>query len=91
VFVELPEIVKDDTNFNDFIGNRIKNIQNIIINTIISIKNNKEIFSNNDIILSISILTELYEKTKELNIKKEIIMNEKTKDRTNLANKQMKE
>ena len=43
-------------------------LQNIIRNTIISIKNNKfkKIFSNNDAILSISLLTDLYENTASL-------------------------
>lgn len=43
-------------------------LQNIIRNTIISIKNNriKKIFSNNDAILSISMLTDLYESVTDI-------------------------
>jgi hypothetical protein len=50
-------------------------IQDIIRNTILSIKRNKteEIFSNNDTTLSISILTDLYEKTSKI---EETIKNE---------------
>jgi hypothetical protein len=51
--------------FYKFIDEKIQYIQEIIRTTILSIKKNKEyeIFSNNDTNLSISVLTELYEKT----------------------------
>ena len=59
------------TNVVEFIIEKNVYIQEIIRKTIISIKKNKlyEIFSNNDITLSINVLTELYEKTKEIDIK----------------------
>ena len=54
---------KDNDNLKEIIIEKAIRIQNIIINTILSIKSNKnkDIFSNNDTILSISILTDLYE------------------------------
>ena len=57
----------DDTDLHKFIEEKITYIQEIIRNTISSIKINKEheIFSNNDSNLSITVLTELYEKTYE--------------------------
>jgi hypothetical protein len=63
--------IKSQTNssepheFYKFIDEKIQYIQEIIRNTNLSIKKNKEneIFSNNDTNLSISVLTELYEKT----------------------------
>ena len=69
--------IKNTINTNDckelkiFIDEKIAYIQEIIRNTIISIKKNKknEIFSNNDANLSISVLTELYERTNEISIK----------------------
>ena len=74
---KIKNIIKNnDLNFNDFIKNKINYIQDIIRNTILSIKINKEIFSNNDITLSISILTELYEKTKEISINQNVIIDE---------------
>jgi hypothetical protein len=62
---------RDITNITDFIIEKNIYVQEIIRKTIISIKKNKlhEIFSNNDISLSINVLTELYEKTKEIDIK----------------------
>ena len=59
------------TNVVEFIIEKNVYLQEIIRKTIISIKKNKlyEIFSNNDITLSINVLTELYEKTKEIDIK----------------------
>ena len=53
-----------DQNFYD----KISFLQEVIRNTILSIKNNKikDIFSNNDAILSISILTDLYESSQTL-------------------------
>jgi ATP-dependent Lon protease len=69
--------IKNTINTNDckelktFIDEKTYYIQEIIRNTIISIKKNKknEIFSNNDANLSISVLTELYERTNEINSK----------------------
>jgi len=63
-------IKNDGIDLEKNIDNKIDYIQNIIRNTILSIKTNKnkEIFSNNDAILSISILTDLYDYT--VNIKK---------------------
>ena len=51
-----------------FINDKITILQEIIRNTIISIKKHKqqEIFSNNDVNLSINILNEIYEKTLDL-------------------------
>lgn len=62
---------RDITNIIEFIVEKNVYIQEIIRKTIISIKKNKlyEIFSNNDISLSINVLTELYEKTREIDIK----------------------
>jgi hypothetical protein len=58
----------DNDNLNNFIEEKILYIQGIIRNTISSIKKNKEydIFSNSDTNLSISVLTELYEKTNDV-------------------------
>ena len=55
----------DDDKIVKIIEEKRKRIQDIIINTILSIKNNKnkDIFSNNDAILSTTLLTELYERT----------------------------
>jgi hypothetical protein len=63
-------INNDGIDLEKNIDNKIDYIQNIIRNTILSIKTNKnkDIFSNNDAILSISILTDLYDYT--VNIKK---------------------
>ena len=62
---------RDITNVMEFIIEKNVYIQEIIRKTIISIKRNKlyEIFSNNDIALSINVLSELYEKTKEIDTK----------------------
>jgi ATP-dependent Lon protease len=59
---------KDDNDLHKFIEEKVIYIQEIIRDTISSIKRNKEheIFSNNDANLSISVLTELYEKTNEI-------------------------
>jgi len=61
-------IKSDDDDIKLFISEKITYIQEIIRDTILSIKRNKEkeIFSNNDATLSISVLTELYEKTIEI-------------------------
>jgi len=58
-------IEKKLNNFAEFIKEKTEHVQNIIRNTIISIKMNKlyGIFSNNEITLSINILNELYENT----------------------------
>ena len=64
----MSKIKKNNNSNNDstteFILNKMIYIQNIIQNTILSIKNHKKnnIFSENDIILSISILIELNDK-----------------------------
>ena len=57
--------IKEQNEFHKFIDDKIQYLQEIIRNTILSIKKNKEyeIFSNNDANLSISVLTDLYEKT----------------------------
>ena len=62
---------KNKLNSDDIektVNEKVIFLQNIIRNTIISIKNNKfkKIFSNNDAILSISLLTDLYENTASL-------------------------
>ena len=59
---------KDPTNIKHILITKIEFIQEIIRNTILSIKNNKteELFSNNDSVLSTSILIELYNKTDTL-------------------------
>jgi hypothetical protein len=58
-------------NISEFIIEKNSYIQEIIRKTIISIKKNKlyEIFSNNDTTLSINVLSELYEKTKYIDVK----------------------
>ena len=69
--------IKNSINTSDckelkiFIEEKTAYVQEIIRNTIISIKKNKknEIFSNNDANLSISVLTELYTRTNEINEK----------------------
>jgi len=73
--ITIKNVIKNNNNIelDKFINEKIIYLQEIIRNTIISIKSNKnnEIFSNNDTILSISILNELYEKTKDIkNIEK---------------------
>ena len=62
---------RDVTNLKEFIKEKNSYIQEIIRKTIISIKRNKiyEIFSNNDITLSLNILNDLYEKTNEISTK----------------------
>jgi len=59
------------SNISEFIIEKNSYIQEIIRKTIISIKKNKlyEIFSNNDTTLSINVLSELYEKTKYIDVK----------------------
>lgn len=76
----------DETNDNDlhkFIEEKISYLQEIIRNTIISIKRNKEneIFSNNDATLSITVLTELYEKTTDISRQLKTIGNNKSSDK----------
>ena len=62
--------INNNTNLTNYINEKVQQLQNIIRNTIISIKSNKigEIFSNNDTVLSISVLLDLYEKTKEMDL-----------------------
>ena len=58
-------IEKKLNNLTEFIKEKTEHVQNIIRNTIISIKHNKlyGIFSNNEITVTINILNELYENT----------------------------
>ena len=65
---ENDNLMLDNNSIEDIIIEKITFLQNIIRNTILSINNNKfkKIFSNNDAILSISILTDLYESTEIL-------------------------
>jgi len=71
-------VAPDNSESRTFIFDKIIYLQDIIQNTILSIKKNKQIdiFSNNDANLSITILIELYEKTndirKQLELNKEI-------------------
>ena len=71
--IKLKNVIaeRDVTNLKEFIKEKNSYIQEIIRKTIISIKRNKmyEIFSNNDITLSLNILNELYEKTNEISEK----------------------
>ena len=71
--IKLKNVIaeRDVTNLKEFIKDKNLYIQEIIRKTIISIKRNKiyEIFSNNDITLSLNILNELYEKTNEISEK----------------------
>jgi len=68
--IKLKSIIeeKEIQDLRKFIDDKNLYIQDIIRNTIISIKKNKhyEIFSNNDTTLSITVLNELYEKTQEI-------------------------
>ena len=59
---------QNKSNYHVFVKEKNEYLQNIIRKTILSIKENqsKTIFSNNDCILSINILTDLYEKTKKI-------------------------
>jgi len=58
----------DTKDLHKFIEEKVFYLQEIIRNTILSIKKNKqnEIFSNNDANLSINVLTDLYEKTNDI-------------------------
>jgi ATP-dependent Lon protease len=71
--IKLKNVIaeRDVTNLREFIKEKNSYIQEIIRKTIISIKRNKiyEIFSNNDITLSLNILNDLYEKTNEISTK----------------------
>lgn len=73
-----------DQNFYD----KISFLQEVIRNTILSIKNNKikDIFSNNDAILSVSLLTDLYESSQILTKMEAITKNDHGK-RTELLKK----
>ena len=75
--------IKQPNEFHNFIDDKIQYLQEIIRNTILSIKKNKEyeIFSNNDANLSISVLTELYEKTTAISSQLSISSNSKTNDK----------
>uniref|UniRef100_A0A6C0JHJ6 Lon proteolytic domain-containing protein n=1 Tax=viral metagenome TaxID=1070528 RepID=A0A6C0JHJ6_9ZZZZ len=65
---DLPKNSQVQYTINVFIAEKIKYIQEIIRNTIVSIKKNTylEIFSNSDANLSINMLTDIYLKTKEI-------------------------
>lgn len=74
----------DNTKINevkDFIKEKTRFIQEIIRNTILSIKKYKsyEIFSNNDASLSINVLNELYEKTNEILLKNDELSSDNDK------------
>lgn len=60
-----------DINIHKFITEKISYIQEIIRKTIISIKKNNQtnIFSNNDTIISITVLNDLYVKTNDISAK----------------------
>lgn len=66
--IKLKTAIEENDDIHKFINEKIIYLQEIIRKTIISIKNNKqnEIFSNNDANLSITVLTDLYEKTIEI-------------------------
>lgn len=68
--VKIKKVIeeKEISDINVFLLEKNTYIQEIIRNTIIAIKKNKyyEIFSNNDVQLSINVLNELFEKTKEI-------------------------
>jgi len=63
----IKNVIKND-NLENFISNKLSQIQAIIRNTIISIKSNKnhDIFNHNDADIAINILSELYEKSEEI-------------------------
>ena len=63
-------IDKNNSNIQEFIDEKNLYIQEIIENTIISIQQHKKnnLFSENDVNLSVSILLELYEKVNSINI-----------------------
>jgi ATP-dependent Lon protease len=75
--------VKEPNEFHKFIDDKIQYLQEIIRNTILSIKKNKEyeIFSNNDANLSISVLTDLYEKTTAISTQLSTHNNSKINDK----------
>ena len=60
--------IMNETNINNLIEEKIKYIQQIIRNSLISLQNYKkyEIFSNSELIICISSLNELYEKTNNI-------------------------
>ena len=63
-------IDKNNSNVQEFIRDKNIYIQEIIENTIVSIQQHKKnnLFSENDVNLSVSILLELYEKINSINI-----------------------
>ena len=65
---EISINIMNETNINNLIEEKIKYIQQIIRNSLISIQNYKkyEIFSNSELIICISSLNELYEKTNNI-------------------------
>ena len=66
--IKLKTTIEENDDIHKFINEKIIYLQEIIRKTILSIKQNKqnEIFSNNDANLSITVLTDLYEKTIEI-------------------------
>ena len=62
---EISINITNETNINELIEEKIQYIQQIIRNSLISLQNYKkyEIFSNSELIICISSLNELYEKT----------------------------
>jgi len=81
--IKTETINKESEEFHTFICEKINYLQEIIRNTIISIKRNREmeIFSNNDANLSISVLLELYEKTTTISSQISINNSSKTNDK----------
>lgn len=76
--------ILDNNSSNDiraFIKEKNKYVQEIIRNTIISIKRHKihDIFSNNDTALSITVLNDLYGKTVDIKVKLEEVISDNDK------------
>ena len=67
--IKIKQTIEKQEDLNKFINEKIVYLQEIIRKTILSIKKNKQndIFSNNDTNLSITVLTDLYQKTTEIN------------------------
>jgi ATP-dependent Lon protease len=67
--IKIKQSIEEQDDLHKFINEKIVYLQEIIRKTILSIKKNKQndIFSNNDANLSITVLTDLYDKTNEIN------------------------